>query len=766
MISDNNGGLPRYCHPFHGGWDVARMALNIPESKILFVCPLSCARIIKLNALSAGYGDRIYVKALSEEDIVAGDYEKKTVDAAIEILETEEVRPKALIIYVSCIDAMLGNDHKFQTKQVMERFPDVNCFVLKMCPITRFSSDLPLVALMYDMYSALPLEKVPKTKTVAFIGSNLPLGEDNELIRLLTENGYRPLHINGGTYRDFLDVRSSALNICYMPFSMKACEMLKSRYGTDYVKLQLRYDEDYYDQFLREVCEKLEIPVPDLSELRNEAERELKEAASVCDKEIVIDSTATLFPAEMRTLMEKAGFKTGKVFRDNASVKEPDVDSGHILMPGQREYGEMKAGVLAIGEAAGCFEKAEYTAPLFYDNGHFGYDGIKYLAKCIIEALDNKVATNNSDDKALSERNTKKSRHIKKDGLREKALYRVLPPFAPDYGGICEVMYEMGGLILIHDASGCTVNYVHFDEPRFFTEPSCVYCSGLTEIEAVMGDDKIVINKALKAAGMLKPNFIAFVGSSVPMVAGTDFKGIARECEEKAGIPCFGFDANGIRNYITGASKATLEFAKRYIKTGELSEKAASGSLGTENVNLLGLLPMNYGSLDETAKVKALFKNVIASPGFDTKLPDIEKMGLAKKNIVVSAAGLETARFMEKQFGIPYENGVPYTKEFFAGTPVEAAFVYENKEEILVIGEGIDAVSLAKALGGADSLDLFSASSKTGATYSSNDENMIREIGEKYKVIIADGSFEPLFPGAKFIERPTVSMAGSAKPIR
>ena len=48
-----------------------------------------------------------------------------------------------------------------------------------------------------------------------------------------------------------------------------------------------------------------------------------------------------------------------------------------------------------------------------------------------------------------------------------KDLYRILPPFAPDYGGACEVMYELGGLVLIHDASGCTVNYVSFDEPRW-----------------------------------------------------------------------------------------------------------------------------------------------------------------------------------------------------------------------------------------------------------------------------------------------------------
>ena len=122
-----------------------------------------------------------------------------------------------------------------------------------------------------------------------------------------------------------------------------------------------------------------------------------------------------------------------------------------------------------------------------------------------------------------------------------KDLYLTLPPFAPDYGGACEMMYELGGLVLICDASGCTVNYVSFDEPRWHTRPGNVFCSGLTEIEAVMGDDEAVIQKALKAAEILKPNFIAYVGSSVPMIVGTDFEGIARETEERSGIPAFGF---------------------------------------------------------------------------------------------------------------------------------------------------------------------------------------------------------------------------------
>lgn len=388
MISDNNGGLPRYCHPFHGGWDVARIALNIPESMILFVCPASCARIIKLNAINYDYGNRIFVLGLTEADIVAGDYETKTYDAACEVLETVEKRPRALIIYVSCIDAMLGNDHSFQTKRVMEKYPEVNCFVLKMCPITRYSTDLPLVELQNDMYNALPklTTKVELSKTVAFIGSNIALGEDNELIKMLRRGGYEPLHIQASDrYEDFLKVRESALNICFMPFGRKACESLKSRFGTDYVPIFFRHDPDYIDSALETIADRLGLEKPDTRKLRQETEEVLRAAAMQCRAELVLDSTASLAVNELRDVLVRNGFKVKYVYRDSADTNEPDIDSGHISMPERRNYAS-GSSCLAVGQAAGCFEKAERIVDLFYDNGTWGYDYLRKLAKRIMDS--------------------------------------------------------------------------------------------------------------------------------------------------------------------------------------------------------------------------------------------------------------------------------------------------------------------------------------------------------------------------------------------
>lgn len=342
-----------------------------------------------------------------------------------------------------------------------------------------------------------------------------------------------------------------------------------------------------------------------------------------------------------------------------------------------------------------------------------------------------------------------------------KGLYKILPPFAPDYGGACEVMFELGGLVLIHDASGCTVNYVHFDEPRWCEQPSNVFCSGLSEIDAVMGDDSVVINKAIKAAEVLKPNFIAFVGSSVPMVVGTDFEGIAMECENACGIPCFGFPANGIRNYTDGASRALMALIKRFC----------GNKTDNRGTNVLGLLPMGFSSVEETRRVKRLIEarndGPVISPGFDMGFEQLGELQNAAKNLVVSAAGLEAAKYMEKKYGIPYEIGIPYAPESIRDS-IDISVVHGK---VLIIGEGMEAVSFGEAVCRADALEEGAASIQKidfldlfgdyeRASLHTADETEIKKIAEEYDCIIADPCFAPLVGKNRLIPRPSVSISG------
>ena len=63
-----------------------------------------------------------------------------------------------------------------------------------------------------------------------------------------------------------------------------------------------------------------------------------------------------------------------------------------------------------------------------------------------------------------------------------RGLRKYLTPFAPDQSGAVSVLYELGGIIVICDAGGCTGNVCGFDEPRWFERKSAVFSAGLRDM--------------------------------------------------------------------------------------------------------------------------------------------------------------------------------------------------------------------------------------------------------------------------------------------
>ena len=129
----------------------------------------------------------------------------------------------------------------------------------------------------------------------------------------------------------------------------------------------------------------------------------------------------------------------------------------------------------------------------------------------------------------------------------------------------------------MHDGSGCTGNYTRYDEPRWFGSRSGIYCSGLREIDAVLGNDEKLIEKMIYAAKDMKPDILGLIGSPVPMVIGTDMKGIAAELEERTGIVSIGVDTTGTDYYDKGAYLVSIELLKRFTKPQQ--HKKSSGEM-------------------------------------------------------------------------------------------------------------------------------------------------------------------------------------------
>lgn len=225
-----------------------------------------------------------------------------------------------------------------------------------------------------------------------------------------------------------------------------------------------------------------------------------------------------------------------------------------------------------------------------------------------------------------------------------------LPPFSPDYSGASAVFYDLNGVVVLHDASGCTGNYTGYDEPRWYGSQKAIYCSGLREIDAVLGDDDKLVRKTLAAVESIQPEVVAVMGSPVPMVIGTDMTGIAMELEHSSHLPSFGFNTTGLNFYNKGVSQALLALAKRFMtdKTETL----------LDSVNILGTNPMDYANEDNVQALRERLAadgwQVIASLSMGGSLAAIKAAPKASVNLVVSQSGLDLALWMEERFGLPY----------------------------------------------------------------------------------------------------------------
>ena len=345
--------------------------------------------------------------------------------------------------------------------------------------------------------------------------------------------------------------------------------------------------------------------------------------------------------------------------------------------------------------------------------------------------------------------------------------------YSADAFGVCSALYELGGLIVMHDASGCNSTYTTHDEPRWYDMDSMVYISGLTEIEAIMGDDGRLTDDITFAAAELHPKFIAIVGTTIPAMTGFDADATARVVENRTGIKTYGFKTTGMRSYVHGVSEAFLALTDIVADNYRLKQTMSEGSgdgLGADNeksVNIIGLTPLDFSINGSDKAIKAYYEakgyKVISTWAMGSSMEEILEAPKAGLNIVVSEAGISAAKKMKEEFGIPFKAGIPVGGEDIDITarfgmdgyaPVEESY---NDCDCIIIGEAVSSFSLAEYL-------KRKTGRHIGVIVSTDlDEDEIAQAlltAPDACTVIADPLFKPLLKNKKLIRLPHEAFSG------
>ena len=251
-----------------------------------------------------------------------------------------------------------------------------------------------------------------------------------------------------------------------------------------------------------------------------------------------------------------------------------------------------------------------------------------------------------------------------------RQAYTILPVYTGDVSGVCSALFELGGMVVIHDPSGCNSTYNTHDEVRWYDQDSLIFISGLTDVDAIMGDDEKLVRDVVEAVRQTRPRFVALVNSPIPYQVGCDFAAIAREVEAATGTPTHYLATNGMHDYVHGAGIAFAALADLAVtepdaRTGEKDPlpAAASGRDALPAVNVLGMTPLDFaatGSRDSVARfVREAGLSLGAVWAEGSTLDELAASASAALNLVVSATGLAAARRLRERFGTPYVVGLP-----------------------------------------------------------------------------------------------------------
>ena len=384
-----------------------------------------------------------------------------------------------------------------------------------------------------------------------------------------------------------------------------------------------------------------------------------------------------------------------------------------------------------------------------------------------------------------------------------RIVKRVLSTYSADNFGVCSALYELGGLVVMHDASGCNSTYNTHDEPRWYDMDSMVFISGLTEKDAIFGNDEILVRNLCETAEKLQPKFVCICGGPLPHIIGTDFRAVAKAVSRRTGLPCFGIQTNGMDAYTSGAGEA-------FACLVELMEKSTGCLAGCENstdekikVNLLGATPLDFSLNGSVQAIQELLEDhgfaVRSTWAMGDTLENILSSGDADVNLVISATGFAAAKRMRERFGIPYVVGCPVgraaaekvvsqlgqaagSKNSADGSTQSHEENDADKFEILLIGEPVMMKSMAETLKANGTLksdeDSCGKEKKLSVRIISPMRGLPREIAEgtdeivledelreacrMADLVIADPLYARLLPEApeKFIMLPHVAYSG------
>lgn len=398
-------GLEYGC-PARGTWNIVHTGFLVPECHEVFVCAANCLRGVVLTAAEMGTIGQFSTVTIKENNVLDGNMEELLIDGVTSIINKLKKKPRAVLVYTSCIHHFMALDLQLCYKTLRKRFPKIKFTDCYMNPIMRKSGITPDELMRRQLYSLLD-KTDKKDNGINILGNNYPTDESSDLVRLIKSSKYKLRDITYcKTFDEYEEMSKSKYNIAYLGVAKKGLYDISNKLDQEAIYLPISYDKVKIKENLKSLADIIGVDIDKFDFRENEAFTKLSEAKKIVgDTALAIDYTFTPATLSLMKLLLDYGFNVKKIYID--SIGETDT-----LDEIKKEYGDrdimfyptvnvamrtndrdQKEKYLALGQKAAYFTNTDYFVNEVECGGHYGFDGIKKLAENLIDAFKTKKDT-------------------------------------------------------------------------------------------------------------------------------------------------------------------------------------------------------------------------------------------------------------------------------------------------------------------------------------------------------------------------------------
>lgn len=379
------------------GFGVKRAGLAVPDSVMLLVSPGCCGRNTSLFRSAPEYRDRFFFQLLDDTDIVTGRHLTKIPQAAEEMLSVLRKKPSAIMICITCVDALLGTDMERVCRRVTEKtgIPAVACY---MYALTREKRLPPMAAVRTSVYSLLEKQEKRNSADMNILGYFTPLFDSSELYTLMKSIGIKNIRelSRCNNIEEYHELSKANFSLVLNPEARAAAQDMEQRLGIPFIELLRLYRIDKIRNQYRLLGQALGAELDD-TEFYETARKTVDDFRDRYGKpEFAVGEIQNGDPIEMALMLIEEGFAVKEIFATIGELNfrflkklaelSPETKIYSNLSPTMLHYKEEKVDVY-IGADCEYYHPETPGIDWCDDSQPFGYDGVIKLFERLADKL-------------------------------------------------------------------------------------------------------------------------------------------------------------------------------------------------------------------------------------------------------------------------------------------------------------------------------------------------------------------------------------------